>query len=72
LRFKLADEVQTAPPGALTFIPRRHTAHVAERGWGPVRILVIAAPARIERFFDRFAEFPDDASGPEAVPHDRD
>ena len=68
LRFKLDDEVQTAPAGAFVFIPRGVPHTWQNVGEAPARILVIFTPAAagMERFFERFAELPDDVAGPEA------
>jgi quercetin dioxygenase-like cupin family protein len=61
LRFKLGDELRTAPPGSLIFIPRgtHHTFHVV--GEEPARMLVHFNPSGMERFFESFAalESPD-------------
>ena len=68
LRFRMEDEVQTAPTGAFAFIPRG-TAHAWQNiGDAPARLLVIFTPAAagVERFFERFAELPEDELGLEA------
>lgn len=68
LRFKLGDDVQEAPAGALAFIPTG-TAHTWQNvGDAPARILAIFTPAAagMERFFERFGELPDEAAGLEA------
>jgi quercetin dioxygenase-like cupin family protein len=61
----LGDEVQQAPAGAFAFVPRG-TPHTWQNvGDSPARLLVIFTPAavRIERFFERFAELPEDEVG---------
>ena len=56
LRFKLGDQVRHAPAGSFVFVPRG-TAHCFQNpGAEATRILVMFAPAGMERFFDRFAE----------------
>jgi quercetin dioxygenase-like cupin family protein len=68
LRFRLGDEVQTAPAGAFAFIPRG-TPHTWQNvGEAPARFLVIFTPAAagVERFFERFAELTEDEAGLEA------
>jgi quercetin dioxygenase-like cupin family protein len=58
LRFKLGDEMRSAPAGSFVFVPRG-TVHCFQNvGDGPARILVIFNPAGMEPFFDRFAELP--------------
>jgi quercetin dioxygenase-like cupin family protein len=66
LRFRLGDEVSAAPAGAFAFIPRGVPHTWQNVGEAPARMLVIFTPAGMERFFDRFAELPDDVSAPEA------
>ena|SRR5690349_2001874 len=55
LRFKLGDELRTAPVGSFVFIPRGlpHTWQVVGRDEG--RMLVTFAPAGMERFFERLS-----------------
>jgi quercetin dioxygenase-like cupin family protein len=68
LRFRLGDEVQTAPAGAFAFIPRG-TPHTWQNvGEAPARLLVIFTPAAaaVERFFERFSELSEDEAGLEA------
>jgi quercetin dioxygenase-like cupin family protein len=56
LRFKLGDEMRSAPAGSFVFVPRG-TVHCFQNvGDGPARILVIFNPAGMEPFFDQFAE----------------
>ena len=63
VRFKLGDEIVTAPTGSYVFIPRG-TAHAWQNvGDGPARILVLFTPAGMERFFDTFATL---TAGPDA------
>ncbi len=55
LRVRLADQVEEAPTGAFVFIPRG-TPHTWEGlGDKAVRLLVVIAPAGLERFFDSTA-----------------
>jgi quercetin dioxygenase-like cupin family protein len=56
LRFKLGEEIRSAPAGSFVFVPRG-TVHCFQNvGDGPARILVIFNPAGMEPFFDGFAE----------------
>jgi quercetin dioxygenase-like cupin family protein len=65
-RFQDEQEVRDAPAGTFIFIPRG-VAHTWQNvGAAPGRLLVIAAPAGLETFFERFAELPDDLSAAEA------
>jgi quercetin dioxygenase-like cupin family protein len=58
LRFRLGDEVASAPAGSFVFVPRR-TPHCFQNvGEGPARIIVMFTPSGMERFFDRFATLP--------------
>jgi quercetin dioxygenase-like cupin family protein len=58
LRFRLGDEVASAPAGAFVFVPRG-TPHCFQNvGEGPARIIVMFTPSGMERFFDRFATLP--------------
>lgn len=61
-RFKLEDETRDAPPGSFVFVPRGVPHTWQNVGDAPGRLLVIFTPSGMERFFDRFAELPDDAS----------
>jgi hypothetical protein len=66
--FQNEDAVQTAPTGAFAFIPRG-TPHTWQNvGDAPARLLAIFTPvaAGMERFFERFAELPEDEMGLEA------
>ena len=55
-RIKLGGEVRDAPPGTFVFIPRGVTHTWQSVGDAPGRLLVILAPAGLDRFFLRFAE----------------
>jgi glyoxylate utilization-related uncharacterized protein len=61
MRFKVGDELQSAPTGSFVFIPRgaRHTWQNVGRE--PARMLIHFTPSGMERFFDEFAalEAPD-------------
>lgn len=64
VRFKLGDEIQTAPTGSYVFIPRG-TPHAWQNvGDGPARMLFHFTPSGMERFFDGFAAL--EAPGPKA------
>jgi len=66
LRFRLDEDLRTAPAGSFVFVPRR-TQHCFQNvGAEPARILVMFTPAGMETFFDRFAALPDDADLPGA------
>jgi quercetin dioxygenase-like cupin family protein len=63
LRFRIADEISTAPRGSFVFVPRG-TPHCFQNvGDAPARILVLFTPSGMERFFEDFAT---QAPGPEA------
>ena len=65
-RFRLDEELESAPAGAFVFVPRG-TRHCFQNiGDAPGRILVLFTPSGMERFFDRFAALPADAPAPEA------
>ena len=55
MRFKVGDELQSAPTGSFVFIPRgaRHTWQNVGRD--PARMLIHFTPSGMERFFDGFA-----------------
>jgi len=56
LRFKLGEEMHTAPAGSFVFVPRG-TPHCFQNiGDSPARILVMFTPSGMERFFDGFGE----------------
>jgi quercetin dioxygenase-like cupin family protein len=66
LRFRLGDDVATAPAGSFVFVPRG-TPHCFQNvGAQPARIIVIFTPSGMERFFDRFAALPAGAVDPDA------
>jgi quercetin dioxygenase-like cupin family protein len=55
MRFKLGDEIQSAPAGSFVFVPRG-TPHAWQNvGDGPARMLIHFTPSGMERFFDGFA-----------------
>jgi quercetin dioxygenase-like cupin family protein len=56
LRFKLGDEIASAPAGSFVFVPRGVPHAFVNAGAEPARILVMFTPAGMEGFFDRFAE----------------
>lgn len=59
LRFRLGEELRTAPAGSFVFVPRG-TPHCFQNvGEQDARILVLFTPSGMERFFDRFAELPE-------------
>ena len=61
LRFRLGDELRAAPEGSFVFVPRG-VAHCFQNiGDAPARVLVLFTPSGMERFFERFAELPQDA-----------
>jgi quercetin dioxygenase-like cupin family protein len=58
LRFRLGDEIASAPAGSFVFVPRG-TPHCFQNiGEEPARIIVMFTPSGMERFFDRFATLP--------------
>jgi|SRR3954451_19054691 mannose-6-phosphate isomerase-like protein (cupin superfamily) len=65
-RIKLDGEVRDAQPGTFAFIPRGVTHTWQSVGDEPGRLLVILAPAGLDRFFQRFAEATGYASAEEA------
>ena len=58
LRFRLGEEIATAPRGTFVFVPRGTPHCFQNAGDVPARILVLFNPSGMERFFDRFAELP--------------
>lgn len=66
LRVRLGDKVRDAPAGTFVFIPKQSVHTWQNVGREPARILVIVAPAGLERFFERFAALPADVSPAEA------
>jgi uncharacterized RmlC-like cupin family protein len=66
LRFRIGEELSSAPAGSFVFVPRG-TPHAFENnGAAPARILVLFTPSGMEAFFDRFAAIPAEDLGPEA------
>jgi quercetin dioxygenase-like cupin family protein len=65
LRFRLGEEVSSAPAGSFVFVPRGTPHNFRNVGEQPVRILMMFTPAGMERFFDRVAALPEGAFGPE-------
>jgi quercetin dioxygenase-like cupin family protein len=62
MRFRIGDEVVAAPEGSFAFIPRG-TPHTWQNiGGEPAIFLGVIAPAGLERFFERFAELPEEAA----------
>lgn len=58
LRFKLGDQIRSAPAGAFVYVPPR-TPHCFQNiGETPARILVLFSPAGMEAFFELFARLP--------------
>jgi quercetin dioxygenase-like cupin family protein len=66
MRIKLHDEVRDAPAGTCAFIPRGAPHTWQNVGDAPARFLAVLTPSGLERFFEHFAQLPDDASVPEA------
>jgi mannose-6-phosphate isomerase-like protein (cupin superfamily) len=56
LRFKLGDEISSAPQGSFVFVPRGVPHNFQNIGEQPARILVMFNPSGMEAFFERFAE----------------
>jgi quercetin dioxygenase-like cupin family protein len=65
LRVRLGDELSAAPAGTFVFVPRGVPHNFQNVGDEPARILVLFAPAGMERFFDGFAAMAG-TSAPEA------
>jgi quercetin dioxygenase-like cupin family protein len=66
LRFRLGEDIASAPAGTFVFVPRG-TPHCFQNvGAEPARILVLFTPSGMERFFDRFAAQPAGAPDPAA------
>ena len=53
LRWKLGDDVSTTPAGSFVFIPRGLAHCFQNVGEAPARMLIIFAPAGMERFSER-------------------
>lgn len=67
IRVEAGDEVLDAPQGALVFIPRG-VPHVFQAvGDAPARLLVIFAPAGMERFFEGVAALQDGPPDPAVI-----
>jgi quercetin dioxygenase-like cupin family protein len=58
LRFRLDDQLESAPAGSFVYVPRGTPHCFQNDGETPARILVIFTPAGMERFFERFAALP--------------
>ena len=56
LRFRLGDELHTAPAGTFVFVPRGVAHSFQNPGESPARILVMFTPGGMESFFDSFAQ----------------
>jgi quercetin dioxygenase-like cupin family protein len=52
-RFRLGEDVSTAPQGSLMFVPRGVPHTWQNAGDAPGRLLITFTPAGMERFFDR-------------------
>jgi len=55
VRFRLRDDVETAPPGSFVYVPRGVPHTWENAGATPARMLVLFTPSGMERFFDRFS-----------------
>jgi quercetin dioxygenase-like cupin family protein len=66
MRFRLGDEVVRAPAGSFAFIPRGVAHTWQSTGREPALLLAGIAPAGLERFFERYAELPEEAANLEA------
>jgi quercetin dioxygenase-like cupin family protein len=66
VRFRLGEEVRPGPAGTFVFVPRGLPHCFQNTGDGHARLLVLFTPAGMERFFERFAEVPQAALGPQA------
>lgn len=66
LRFKLDEDVRSAPAGSFVFVPRGARHCFQNIGHLPARILVSFTPAGMERFFDRFTALPEGSDIPAA------
>jgi len=58
LRFKIGDQMLDAGTGSFVFIPRGTEHCFQNAGSGPARLLVMFAPAGMERFFEEHAKLP--------------
>jgi len=66
IRFKAGSRSFEAPPGSFVFIPRGTPHCFLNVGGVPARLLVMFAPAGMERFFERHAALPPGPPDPEA------
>jgi mannose-6-phosphate isomerase-like protein (cupin superfamily) len=57
-RFKLADRIELAPPGAFVYIPKGTPHCFQNLGDEPARFLVMFTPSGMERFFEGTASLP--------------
>ena len=73
-RFRADDRMLEAPTGSFVFVPRG-TRHAFQNvGDAPARILVMFAPAGMERFFEGIAALPEGPVEPatyRAIAHDQ-
>jgi mannose-6-phosphate isomerase-like protein (cupin superfamily) len=58
IRFKAAERLFEAPAGSFMFIPRDTPHTFQNTGAGAARLLVMFAPAGMERFFEGLAALP--------------
>ena len=65
IRFKADGRYFDAPAGAFMFIPRGTPHCFLNVGDAPARLLVMFAPAGMERFFEGHAALPDGPPDPE-------
>lgn len=65
IRFKAGGRYFDAPAGAFMFIPRGTQHSFRNIGERPARLLVMFAPAGMERFFEGIAALPPGAPDPE-------
>jgi quercetin dioxygenase-like cupin family protein len=66
LRFRLGDDIQSAPQGSFVYVPPQTPHCFQNDGDTPTRILVLFTPAGMEGFFERFAAFPPGTVDPTA------
>ena len=59
LRFRLGDELHSAPAGTFVFVPRGVAHSFQNAGESDARILVMFTPGGMESFFDSFAQLED-------------
>jgi mannose-6-phosphate isomerase-like protein (cupin superfamily) len=65
-RFRADDEIFEAPAGAFVFVPRGVRHCFQNIGDEPARIVVMFAPAGMERFFEQHARLPEGPVDPAA------